>query len=150
TPPLGGARGPALRRARTAAAAAAGRDPAPAARAGRGQHRGVRAPRSRPGHALPRAGRAGLERRAHRRRSGRSAPAPGERAGVTAAAAFLGEARGRLLPASIPLRFFGAAVLFHFLAWVALLAGAGATAGFAGGLGLPLAALHLVTLGILA
>jgi hypothetical protein len=35
------------------------------------------------------------------------------------------------------------------LAWVALLAGAGAAAGFGGGLGWPLAALHLVTLGVL-
>lgn len=65
------------------------------------------------------------------------------------AAQFLGGARSRLLPASIPFRFFGAAVVFHVLAWLALLAGADALPGFAGGLGLPLAALHLLTLGVL-
>jgi hypothetical protein len=68
---------------------------------------------------------------------------------MTAAAAFLGEARGRLLPASIPMRYFGAAVAFHLLAWVALMADGTAVPGFAGGLGLPLAALHLLTLGVL-
>jgi hypothetical protein len=61
----------------------------------------------------------------------------------------LAGARGRLLPASIPLRFFGAAVVFHVLAWVALAAGAVQGAGWHGGLGWPLAALHLVTLGTL-
>lgn len=66
------------------------------------------------------------------------------------AATFLGNARSRLLPASIPLRFFGAAAVFHLLAWLALLAGAADVPHFAGGLGLPLAALHLVTLGVLA
>jgi len=65
-------------------------------------------------------------------------------------AGFLRDARGRLLPASIPFRFFGAATVFHLLAWAALVPGALATPGFAGGLGLPLAALHLVTLGVLA
>lgn len=63
--------------------------------------------------------------------------------------AFLGDARSRLLPASIPLRFFGAAVLFHLLAWLALAAAAAQWLGFAGGLGWPLAALHLLTLGVL-
>lgn len=65
------------------------------------------------------------------------------------AAAFLGNARSRLLPASIPFRFFGAAVVFHLLAWLALLAGAADAPRFTGGLGLPLAALHLLTLGVL-
>lgn len=65
------------------------------------------------------------------------------------AATFLGGAKGRLLPASVPFRFFGAAVVFHLLAWLVLLAGASAAPSFAGGLGLPLAALHLVTLGVL-
>lgn len=65
------------------------------------------------------------------------------------AATFLGGAKSRLLPASIPFRFFSAAVVFHLLAWLALLAGASATPNFSGGLGLPLAALHLVTLGVL-
>ena len=67
-----------------------------------------------------------------------------------AAGAFLGGAKSRLLPASIPFRFFGAAVAFHLLAWLAALAAAADWPGFAGGLGWPLAALHLVTLGVLA
>ena len=67
-----------------------------------------------------------------------------------AAGAFLAGATSRLLPASIPLRFFGAAVASHLLAWLALLAGSGTLPRFAGGLGWTLAALHLVTLGVLA
>ncbi|MCC7325863.1 MAG: hypothetical protein IT521_03555 [Burkholderiales bacterium] len=63
---------------------------------------------------------------------------------------FLGTAEGRLLPVSIPFRYFGAAVVYHVLAWIALLAGAADVPRFAGGLGWPLAALHLVTLGVLA
>src|SRR5512142_9338 len=64
-------------------------------------------------------------------------------------AAFLGGAAGRLLPASIPFRYFGAAVAFHVFAWIALFAGAEGAARFRGGLGWPLASLHLVTLGVL-
>jgi hypothetical protein len=41
-------------------------------------------------------------------------------------------------------------VAFHVLAWAALLAGAREVASFPGGLGLPFAALHLATLGVLA
>ncbi|HSN33395.1 MAG TPA: hypothetical protein VLU41_11985, partial [Ideonella sp.] len=67
-----------------------------------------------------------------------------------AASAFLSGAKSRLLPASIPFRYFGTAVAFHLLAWVALFAGADRLPRFAGGLGWPLAALHLVTLGTLA
>ena len=63
--------------------------------------------------------------------------------------AFLGGAASRLLPASIPFRFFGAAAAYHLLAWIALLAGARDVPRFGGGLGWPLAALHLVTLGVL-
>ncbi len=66
------------------------------------------------------------------------------------AGAFIGGAKGRLLPASVPFRFFGAAVGFHLLAWMALAAGAAQWPGFEGGPGWPLAALHLVTLGVLA
>lgn len=66
-----------------------------------------------------------------------------------AAGAFLGGAGSRLLPASIPFRFFGAAVTYHLLAWLALLAGAPHLPRFAGGLAWPLAGLHLVTLGVL-
>jgi len=62
---------------------------------------------------------------------------------------FLGGAKGRLLPASIPLRFFGAAAAFHLLAWLALAVGADQWPRFGGGLGWPLAALHLITLGVL-
>ncbi len=67
----------------------------------------------------------------------------------TAAGAFLAGATSRLLPASIPFRFFGAAVVYHLLAWLGLLAGADRVPRFAGGFGWPLAALHLVTLGVL-
>jgi hypothetical protein len=66
-----------------------------------------------------------------------------------AAGTFLAGATSRLLPASIPLRFFGAAVASHVFAWLALLAGSGTLPRFAGGLGWTLAALHLVTLGVL-
>jgi hypothetical protein len=65
------------------------------------------------------------------------------------AGTFLAGATGRLLPMSIPFRYFGAAVAFHLLAWLALLAGAERLPRFSGGLGWPLAALHLVTLGVL-
>ena len=66
-----------------------------------------------------------------------------------AAGAFLAGAGSRLLPPSIPFRFFGAAIGFHLCAWIALFIGADAAAQFAGGLGWPLAALHFVTLGVL-
>jgi len=62
--------------------------------------------------------------------------------------AFLGGARSRLLPAWTTLRFFAAAAGFHLLAWLALAAGAAQWLGFSGGLGWPLAALHLLTLGV--
>jgi hypothetical protein len=55
----------------------------------------------------------------------------------------------RLLPASIPFRFLAAALLFHVAGWTALAAGAPLLATAAGGLGLPLAGLHLMTLGVL-
>ncbi len=65
-------------------------------------------------------------------------------------ALLLSGARGRLLPVSVPFRFFGAAACFHVLAWAALFAGASDVPRFRGGLGWTLAALHLVTLGVLA
>ncbi len=68
---------------------------------------------------------------------------------MTVAATFLGGAKSRLLPASIPLRFFVAAALFHCLAWLMLLLAADELPGYAGGLGRPLAAVHLLTLGVL-
>ena len=63
---------------------------------------------------------------------------------------FSGAARSRLLPPSVPFRYFGAAVLFHIVAWAALVAGAAELTRFAGGLGPVFAALHLTTLGVLA
>jgi hypothetical protein len=65
-------------------------------------------------------------------------------------APFPGEAGDRLLPPSIPFRFFLAASGFQVLAWLVLLFGAGDLAGFTGGLGPVLAAIHLLTLGVLA
>ncbi len=73
----------------------------------------------------------------------------GPRQAKTPAGAFISGAKGRLLPASIPLRYFGAAVVYHLLAWLALAVGAAYGTTFATGLGWPLAALHLVTLGVL-
>ena len=68
---------------------------------------------------------------------------------MTLAATFLGGAKSRLLPASVPFRFFGAAAVFHVLMWLVLLLNAGAATHFNGGLGPPLAAIHLLTLGVL-
>lgn len=59
-------------------------------------------------------------------------------------------AKDRLLPPSVPYRFFVAAVLFHLLAWVLLVVGHDGALGFVGGQGMTLAALHLITLGTLA
>jgi hypothetical protein len=56
---------------------------------------------------------------------------------------------GRLLPASIPFRFLMAALVFHLIGWTALAAGAPLLVMSGGGLGLPLAGLHLMTLGVL-
>lgn len=68
---------------------------------------------------------------------------------MSIAATFLGGAKSRLLPPSIPFRFFAAAASFHVLMWLALLVGAGAAVGFRGGLGSTLAAVHLLALGVL-
>jgi hypothetical protein len=68
---------------------------------------------------------------------------------MTIAATFLGGAKSRLLPMSIPLRFFATAAIFHVLAWIVLLAHASQITSFRGGLGAPLAAIHLLTLGVL-
>lgn len=68
---------------------------------------------------------------------------------MSQANAFLGGASGRLLPASVPFRFFASAVVFYLLGWLALLYAAPSLADFAGGLGWTLAALHLFTLGVL-
>ena len=68
---------------------------------------------------------------------------------MSIAATFLGGAKSRLLPPSIPFRFFAAAAGFHVLMWLALLAAAGEAVGFRGGLGSTLASVHLLTLGVL-
>ena len=85
----------------------------------------------------------------HERQPDRSPVRSGKKPFALAAGAFLGGAKSRLLPASIPFRYFGAAVAYHVLAWLALLLGADAIPTFAGGLGWPLAALHLIALGVL-
>jgi hypothetical protein len=64
-------------------------------------------------------------------------------------AAFLAGAKGRLLPASLPFRFFAAAAFFHILLWLILLLDAAEAIGWRGGLGPMLAAVHLLTLGVL-
>jgi len=63
---------------------------------------------------------------------------------------FANVAKSRLLPMSLPFRYFGAAVAFNVAAWALLLANAGELEGFAGGLGPVFGALHLVTLGVVA
>ncbi|MBI5130578.1 MAG: hypothetical protein HZA66_14150 [Rhodopseudomonas palustris] len=68
---------------------------------------------------------------------------------MTAAGAFLGSARSRLLPASVPFRFFVAAAVFHVLLWLVLLVAAADFPRFRGGAGPALAAVHLLTLGVL-
>jgi hypothetical protein len=65
------------------------------------------------------------------------------------AATFLGGAKSRLLPASIPFRFFAMAAAFHVLMWLVLFVGAAHATSFRGGLGPALAALHILTLGVL-
>jgi hypothetical protein len=68
---------------------------------------------------------------------------------MSIAATFLGGAKSRLLPRSIPFRFFAAAAVFHVMMWLGLLIGADEAAGYRGGLGATLASVHLLTLGIL-
>jgi hypothetical protein len=58
--------------------------------------------------------------------------------------------RSRLLPMSLPFRYFGAAAAFQLAAWGVLFVFADELASFEGGLGPVFAALHLVTLGVLA
>ena len=64
-------------------------------------------------------------------------------------ASLLGGAKSRLLPASVPFRFFAATTVFHILMWACMLAAAGEFTSFRGGPGPSLAALHLLTLGVL-
>ena len=67
-----------------------------------------------------------------------------------AAADVLAGAKSRLLPAAIPFRYFAAAALFHVLFWAALALAAPDVPQYRGGPGAPLAALHLLTLGVFA
>lgn len=67
-----------------------------------------------------------------------------------AAANFLGGAKSRLLPASIPLRYFGGAVFFHLAFWLGVVWAAPEIPNFAIGPGRVLAVLHLLTLGVFA
>lgn len=69
---------------------------------------------------------------------------------MSIAANFLGGAKSRLLPRSIPFRFFAAAAGFHVLMWLGLLIGANEAPGFRGGFGTTLTSVHLLTLGVLA
>ncbi|MCP5075572.1 MAG: hypothetical protein GY947_20055 [Rhodobacteraceae bacterium] len=69
---------------------------------------------------------------------------------MSMAGGFLGGAKDRLLPVSIPFRFFLSAALFYFLAWVVLFWAADEVARFTGGAGPVLAAVHLTTLGVFA
>jgi hypothetical protein len=59
-------------------------------------------------------------------------------------------ARSRLLPLSLPFRYFGAAALVPIPAWLLVFYFPEEMTSFAGGLGPVFAALHLVTLGVLA
>lgn len=68
---------------------------------------------------------------------------------MTLAAGFLGGAKSRLLPASVPFRFFVSAAIFHVLLWLTLLMNAEYVISFRGGPGPALAAVHLLTLGVL-
>ena len=63
---------------------------------------------------------------------------------------FANVSRSRLLPMSLPFRFFGAAVAFQMAAWGLLLVHSKELNAFDGGLGPVFGALHLVTLGVLA
>ncbi len=68
---------------------------------------------------------------------------------MTLAATFLGSAKNRLLPPSVPFRFFAAATIFHVLLWLVLLLATGNATSFAGGFGPILSSVHLLTLGVL-
>lgn len=68
---------------------------------------------------------------------------------MSSSTSFLGGAKDRLLPASVPFRFFAAATGFQLLFWIFLFLGAEDLANFSGGPGYILASLHLLTLGVL-
>ncbi len=68
---------------------------------------------------------------------------------MTSVTGVLAGAKGRLLPPSIPFRFFAAAALFHVALWIVLIRDADQVISFRGGLSPALAALHLLVLGVL-
>ncbi len=61
---------------------------------------------------------------------------------------FLGGAQNRLLPMSVPFRFFIAGGVFHILFWGMVGLNAEAVSDFEGGLGTALSAVHVLTLGV--
>ncbi|MDH4259580.1 MAG: hypothetical protein OEW16_04675 [Gammaproteobacteria bacterium] len=65
------------------------------------------------------------------------------------AARLIQGASGRLLPPSVPLRFLAMAVLSHVAFWAVLFATGEQLAGFRGGFAPLLAAVHLLTIGVL-
>jgi len=69
---------------------------------------------------------------------------------MSSAASFLSGAGSRLLPASIPFRFFAMAASFHLVFWGLLFFGAADLIDFTGGPSIILAALHALTLGVLS
>jgi hypothetical protein len=68
---------------------------------------------------------------------------------MTLAATFLRGAGSRLLPVSVPFRFFAIAAFFHVLMWLALFEAAEEITHFRGGIGPALAAVHVLTVGVL-
>jgi hypothetical protein len=67
-----------------------------------------------------------------------------------AAANFLGGAKSRLLPPSIPFRYFAGAVFFHVAFWLGVIWVAPEIPNFVIGPGRALAVMHLLTLGVFA
>jgi len=63
--------------------------------------------------------------------------------------AFLASAKSRLLPASVPFRFFAAAGVLHVALWIALILAADEFTKFGGGVGQSLAAVHILTVGVM-
>jgi len=61
---------------------------------------------------------------------------------------FLGGAQSRLLPMSIPFRFFTAAAVFHVIFWIMAGLNADRVGGFNEGLGIALGTVHVLTLGV--
>lgn len=62
---------------------------------------------------------------------------------------FLFRANSRLLPASVPFRFFSAAIIFYVLFWVGVFNSADQITGYIIGSGSVLSTIHIATLGVL-